>query len=123
MNMPSDLSTPWIIVTAVLLVAGSVLTFIGSLGLLRLQTFYQRIHAPTLGTTLGTFCTATASLIYFTVSGSRVALHEVLIVIFITMTMPVSLMVLVRAARLRDRFEKNENALGEAGPASEKLDP
>ena len=39
---------------ALLLICGGSLTFLGSLGLLRLNNFYARIHAPTMGSTLGT---------------------------------------------------------------------
>jgi multicomponent K+:H+ antiporter subunit G len=95
------------IVTAVLLLGGAVITLIGSLGLLKLRTFYQRVHAPTLGTTLGTACIAAASMVYFSVLGSRPVLHEILIVIFITVTTPVTLTILVRAALLRDEAESS----------------
>ena len=50
-----------------LLFVGAAVTLVGSLGLLRLGSFYERVHAPTLGTTLGTGCIAIASMIYFTV--------------------------------------------------------
>src|SRR5688500_4811699 len=39
---------------ALLLIAGGILTLIGALGLVRLRDFYSRMHAPTMGTTLGT---------------------------------------------------------------------
>ena len=39
--------------TAAFVLLGAALTLIGSLGLLRLGSFYERVHAPTLGTTLG----------------------------------------------------------------------
>ncbi len=90
------------ILTAILLILGATITLIGTVGLLRLQTFYQRVHAPTLGTTLGAACIAAASMIYFSVTGSRLVLHELLIVIFLTVTTPITLMILVRAAVLRD---------------------
>lgn len=93
------------ILTATLLIAGAAITLIGSLGLLRLRSFYERVHAPTLGTTLGTICVATASMIYFSILGTRPVLHELLIVIFVTVTTPITLMVLVRAAVLRDESE------------------
>src|SRR5690554_7796893 len=41
------------IVTAALVLLGASLALIGTVGLLRLKTFYERVHAPTLGTTLG----------------------------------------------------------------------
>jgi multicomponent K+:H+ antiporter subunit G len=93
------------IVTSALLLVGAGLTLIGSLGLLRLRTFYERVHAPTLGTTLGITCVAFSSIITFTVLESRPVLHELLIIVFVTMTTPVTLMILVRAAVFRDRFE------------------
>ena len=99
--------------TAVLLFVGAAVTLIGALGLLRLKSFYDRVHAPTLGTTLGTGCIAIASAIYFTVLETRPVLHEVLIVVFVTVTTPVTLMILVRAALFRDR---SENAGGVPGP-------
>ena len=99
------------ILTATLLIGGATITLIGSLGLLRLRGFYQRVHAPTLGTTLGAIFIATASMIYFSALGTRPVLHELLVIVFVTTTTPITLMVLVRAARFRDRVE-NERDLG-----------
>jgi multicomponent K+:H+ antiporter subunit G len=99
------------IVTAMLLVGGAAIALIGSAGLLRLKSFYQRLHAPTLGTTLGTACVALASIIHFSTQGSRLAMHELLIIVFVTVTTPISLIVLVRAAVLRDTLE-NETRSG-----------
>ncbi len=107
MNEAAEVPVLSAILTAVLLIGGAAITLIGSLGLLRLRTFYERVHAPTLGTTLGTACVGIASMIYFSTLGARPVLHEVLIIVFITVTTPVTLMVLVRAALLRDRSENN----------------
>ena len=93
---------------AALLLAGAGLAFIGSLGLLRLRTFYQRVHAPTLGTTLGIGCVLVASMLFFSVLQARPVLHEVLIAAFVTVTTPVTLLLLVRAALYRDRSEGND---------------
>ena len=46
-----------------------------------------------------------ASMIFFSVLQSRPVLHEVLIVVFVTLTTPVTLMLLVRAALFRDTSE------------------
>lgn len=91
--------------TAFLLLLGSGLTLTGSLGLLRLETFYMRAHAPTLGTTLGAVFITFASMLFFTVVQTRPVVHEVLIVVFVTLTTPVTLMLLVSAALFRDRAE------------------
>lgn len=98
----SDISTPVSVLTASLLLIGAATTMVGAFGLVRLQSFYQRAHAPTLGTTLGAACVALASMMYFSATGSRPILHEVLILIFVTATTPITLIILVRASRLRD---------------------
>jgi multicomponent K+:H+ antiporter subunit G len=110
MNEAAEVPVLSTILTAALLVGGATITLIGSLGLLRLRTFYERVHPPTLGTTLGTACVAAASTVYFSTLDARLVLHEMLIVVFIVVTTPISLTLLVRAALLRDLFETNEQA-------------
>jgi multicomponent K+:H+ antiporter subunit G len=118
MTAAADLP-PWAaLLTAALLLLGSATTLIGALGLLRLKTFYERVHAPTLGTTLGTGCIILASMIYFLVIETRLVLHEILIAVFVTVTTPVTLMILVRAAVLRDRWESAQKQGGMDIPLS-----
>ena len=93
------------LLTALLVLLGSVVTLIGSIGLLRLNSFYSRVHAPTLGTTVGMACILAGSALYFSVIDARPIIHEILIAIFVTLTTPVTLMLLVRAALYRDRTE------------------
>ena len=98
-----DALPPWAaIVVAVLMLTGAAFACIGSIGLLRLKNFYQRVHAPTLGTTLGTFCMLAASITCFTVAHGRPIFNEILIGVFLTLTTPITLMLLVRTARHRD---------------------
>jgi multicomponent K+:H+ antiporter subunit G len=104
------------VLTAFLLILGAAVTLIGSLGLVRLGSFYERVHAPTLGTTLGAASIALASMIYFSVLQTRLVLHEILIVVFVIMTTPVTLMILVRAALFRDRYESLEGATPDRAP-------
>jgi multicomponent K+:H+ antiporter subunit G len=94
--------------TALLLLAGAGLALTGALGLLRLGSFYDRIHAPTLGTTLGIGCVLLASMVHFSVLQTRPVLHEVLIAVFMIVTTPVTLMLLARAALYRDRTEGSD---------------
>lgn len=88
---------------SLLVLAGATLTLIGALGLLRLNTFYERVHAPTLGTTLGTGLVLIASMVLFSALASRPVLHEIAIGVFMTITTPVTFMLLVRAAVHRGR--------------------
>ena len=90
---------------AVLIVSGALLAFAGSLGLLRLKTFYERIHPPTMGATLGTALILIGSMLYFSALESRPVLHEILIGVFMTLSTPVTYMLLVRAALHRDSAE------------------
>ncbi len=88
---------------ALLLICGGVLTLLGSLGLLRLDTFYARLHAPTMGNTLGAGCVLLASILSSSALAGRPVIHEVLITVFILLTSPVTTMLLMRAAMLRRR--------------------
>lgn len=91
--------------TAAFLLCGAGFALVGSLGLLRLGSFYERVHAPTLGTTLGIGCVLMASMLFFSVLQTRLALHELLIAAFMVTTTPITLMLLARAALYRDRRE------------------
>lgn len=108
MTHAADLPAWAAVLTALLLLLGAGLTLTGSLGLLRLGSFYDRIHAPTLGTTLGIGCVLAASMVFFSVLQTRLVLHELLIGVFMVVTTPVTLMLLARAALYRDRREGGE---------------
>ena len=83
---------------ALLVVLGASLALVGSFGLLRLRTFYERVHPPTMGTTLGLGCILVASMALFSALGSRAVLHEIVIAVFAIVTTPVTYVLLVRAA-------------------------
>lgn len=110
----ADLPAWAAIAVAFFLVIGAGLTLIGTIGFVRLPTFYERIHAPTLGTSWGTGGIVMASMIFFTVLSTRPVVHEILIGIFVTVTTPVTLMLLARATLHRDRAEGNPGVPGEA---------
>ncbi|SHI01957.1 monovalent cation/H(+) antiporter subunit G [Pollutimonas bauzanensis] len=83
---------------AILLVISGIITLTGSLGLLRLDSFYCRIHAPTLGNTLGVFGVLLASILISSALEHRVVVHQILITVFLVITSPVTAMLLMRAA-------------------------
>jgi multicomponent K+:H+ antiporter subunit G len=93
------------LLVALLVLGGSAMALIGSIGLLRLRTFYERVHPPTIGSSLGMALVVLASIVCFSVLRSRPSVHEILIAIFVTLTTPVTFMLLVRAALYRDRAE------------------
>lgn len=102
---------------AALVIFGSTLTFIGALGMLRMPSFYDRIHAPTLGTSWGTAGMLLGSMILFSWVGGRPVLHEFVVGVLVMVTTPVTLMMLGRAALHRDRGEGAEGVpSGTAAP-------
>ena len=93
----------WVaLLVAVLSLAGALLTLIGSIGLVRLRTFYERLHPPTMGSTMGIGLVLVASMLLFSTLRERAVLHEILIGLFVTLTTPVTFMLLIRASRHRD---------------------
>jgi len=87
---------------SLLLILGGAIILIGALGLIRLPTFYQRIHGPAITVTLGAGCILLASMLYFSVLQSRVVIHEIIISLFVLLTAPVVAMLIMRAAIYRD---------------------
>ncbi|MFF8800091.1 MULTISPECIES: monovalent cation/H(+) antiporter subunit G [unclassified Methylobacterium] len=98
----------WIVV--VLAVAGAGFSLTGAFGLIRLKTFYERVHAPTLGATLGTALILAGSMLLLSLIEGRFVLRDALIGVFISVTTPVTMLLLARAAAHRDRTEKNPGA-------------
>jgi multicomponent K+:H+ antiporter subunit G len=105
MNAAGNLPAWAALLTAVFVLVGAAVTLIGSFGLLRLGNFYARVHAPTLGATFGMGSILVGSALCFSVLETRPVVHEILIAVFVTLTTPVTLMLLGRAALYRDRIE------------------
>lgn len=97
-NLPAWAALP----VSLLLILGGAIILIGALGLMRLPSFYQRIHGPAITVTLGAGCILLASMLYFTVLQSRLVIHEIIISLFLLLTAPVVAMLLMRAAVYRD---------------------
>lgn len=116
--------TAWAAVpVALLLLAAGAIILVGAIGLLRLPTFYQRIHGPAITVTLGTGFIAAASMLHFSVLQSRFVVHELLIMAFVLMTAPIVAMMMMRAAVYRDlRAKKADSgvAAGEVYPLVRK---
>lgn len=105
-----DALPPWLsVLVALLLILGSSLALLGAFGLVRLRDFYDRLHAPTLGTSWGSAGILLASLLSWSWVQDRVFLHELVIGLFILLTTPVTLMLLGRAALHRDGMEGNKS--------------
>lgn len=91
------------IVVAALLVGSGALVLVAALGLWRLPDFFLRMHAPALTSTLAAWIVALASIVHFSAHGAGLALHVWLIVIVLSITAPITTIVLARAALFRRR--------------------
>jgi multicomponent K+:H+ antiporter subunit G len=103
-------ASPWLdIVSTAFLLVGALAALIGSFGVLRLGTFFQRVHAPTLGATLGTWCIVLATIARGSFARDQPSGRAALIAVFIALTAPITTIFLLRAAIFRERLR---------GPAS-----
>lgn len=121
MTSAADLPAWAALLTSFLVLLGAGFTVVGTIGLLRLKTFYERMHAPTLGATGGVAAILLGSMVFFSVLQARPVLHEVIIAVFVTVTTPVTLMLLARAALYRDRSEGSTEVppqIGSEGPVN-----
>ena len=85
---------------------GGALTLAGCFGLVRLNSFYLRMHSPTMGTSMGGGLILLTSALYFTITEGRAILPELAIFAFMSITTPVTLMLLARATLFRDRLQQ-----------------
>lgn len=91
------------IIVAVLVLSGAGLALLGSTGLLRLPTFFERVHAPAIIATLGCWLIMHGTVLYFSVADRSLALHALLIAVFVAITVPIMSIFLMRAALFRAR--------------------
>lgn len=96
---------------ALLLVLSGIVALTGSLGLLRLPTFYMRIHAPTMGNTLGVFCMLAASMVLSSYLEHSVVVHQLLITVLLVITSPITAVLLMRAA-IRRKVKRDQLQAG-----------
>jgi multicomponent K+:H+ antiporter subunit G len=108
MNSPVVLPF-WVeVLTAVLLIVSSLFALTGALGLLRMKDFFQRMHPPALASTLGAWCVALASIVYFSALKSGPVIHAWLIPVLLAITVPVTTLLLARTALFRKRMARED---------------
>jgi multicomponent K+:H+ antiporter subunit G len=91
------------VAVAILLLTSGIVVLVAALGLWRLQDFFLRMHAPALASTLATWLVALASIVHFSAHGAGLTLHPWLIIIVMSITAPVTTVLLARAALFRRR--------------------
>ena len=91
------------ILVGALLVGSGIVVLAAALGLWRLPDFFLRMHAPALASTLAAWIVTFASIVHFSVRGAGLSLHVWLIIIVLSITAPVTTIVLARAGLFRRR--------------------
>jgi multicomponent K+:H+ antiporter subunit G len=95
-------------IVALLLLASGVAVLVAALGLLRLPDFFIRMHAPAIAYTLGSWSVTLATVVHFTAHDGVVSLHAWLIIVLLSITAPVTTLLLSRAAVFRRRTAGEE---------------
>lgn len=94
----------WIeIPVALLLVLSGLFTLLAAVGLVRFKSFFQRMHPPALAFSLSSWCVTLASILYFSAQDHKLSLHAWLIIIFLSLTVPVTTILLARTGLFRKR--------------------
>lgn len=81
-----------------LILFGSALVLIGSIGLVKLPDFFTRLHAPTKATTLGMGSLLIASLIFTSYVTGDLHVQQLLITLFLFITAPIAAHMLAKTA-------------------------
>ena len=101
MNVTLPLCVEWTV--SVLLVLSGLSALLAAWGLVRLKTFFQRMHPPALGFTAASWSAALASAIYFSWVQESLSLRSWIIVVVLSITVPITTVLLARAALFRCR--------------------
>lgn len=97
------------VVVVCLLAISSLFILVGAFALVKLPTFFQRIHGPTKASTLGVGGILITSILYHAMVGNSFHPRELLITLFLFMTAPISAYMMARAA-----FSRMQRAGGDA---------
>ncbi len=88
------------VLVSLLLITGGLLSFLGSIGILRFPDVYGRLHAATKSATLGVIGILTGTFLYFLVMHDIFVGKVLLGIIFVFLTAPVGAFMISRAAYL-----------------------
>lgn len=101
--------TEWVL--SILLLTGGVFLLAGSIGIVRLQDIFMRLHAPTKASTLGIGMVLLVSAIYATLTRDGLSISELLVTVFLFFTAPITAHMMTKTAlhqRLH-RLERTQN--------------
>ncbi|WP_043929722.1 Na+/H+ antiporter subunit G [Bacillus sp. EB01] len=115
---PNDLSE---MIAAILILAGTFISFLSAIGLVRLPDVYTRSHAASKSSTLGVLFTLVGTFIFFLFSDGFFSVRLLLGIFFVFLTAPVSAHLIARAAYITNVKMAETTVKDELGEAIEKL--
>lgn len=100
------------LLASLLLLTGGIFLLVGSVGLARLPDFLTRLHAPTKATTLGIGMLLIASMVMISFNQGSLSVHELMIIVFIMITAPISAHMLAKVA-FHLRLKTKDNTINQ----------
>lgn len=91
-----------------LLAISGLFTLSAAIGVARFKSFFQRMHPPALAFSFSAWCVTLATIIYFSAQNEKLALHAWLIIIFLSLTVPVTTILLARTELFRRRTAQDK---------------
>jgi len=92
-------------IVAALVVASGLTSVVAAWGMRRMPSFFARMHAPAIASTFGVWAAAAASALYFSALEGEPVLHMVVIPAILAVTLPLTTVLLSRAALFRKRLD------------------
>ncbi|MBU0677801.1 MAG: monovalent cation/H(+) antiporter subunit G [Verrucomicrobia bacterium] len=86
------------VLVAVFIAFGAFYSLVSSIGLIRMPDLYNKLHAATKSSTLGSGCVAVAAMIFF--DGWDVRARALFVIVFIFLTAPISGLVISKCGHL-----------------------
>lgn len=86
------------IVVGILIMTGTVMSLLSSLGIIRLPDVYNRAHASTKSATLGILCILLGAFLYFFFTHGVSSIRLLLGIVFVFLTAPVAGHLIIRSA-------------------------
>lgn len=97
----------WVeVLVGVLLIVSGVFTLSSAVGIVRFNSFFQRMHPTALAYSFSAWIVTLASIVYFSAVETSVTVHPWLIIVFLSITVPVTTIFLARTNLFRNRISK-----------------
>ena len=93
------------VIVAILLLVSAVFALTSAWGVVRMDSYFLRMHPPALVYTGATWSVCLASIIYFSLQTETLQLRAWVIMILLAITVPITTVLLSRAALFRARTQ------------------